>query len=122
VEVTNHVYITGTSCFSGNVLQVVKGEYGSDKFATNVELMNISRERLVKKTGGICPSVDEKLPYTCYIGLNKINYDHRDLQDPVTMKTYEFFMSQKNMKSELINYLESFVVRKLIPFYFGMGE
>lgn len=122
VEITNKIFITTAGTFSGNVLQVVKGEYTSDQFATNVSLIEFGWTRYKKKTEAIYGSYERKLPYKCFIGLNKIKGEGWDMKDPDTKQNYRFFMSQKNMNAELKKYLNRFIVKKLIPFYLGVTD
>ena len=121
VEVTKVFFITTAGYFSGNVLQVVKGEYNDQKFGTNVSFIDFSVKALQKRTAAICPSTEVKLPYKCFIGLNRIKGNYGDMKDPITKQWYKFFISEKDMNSELKNYLfKRFLPKKLLPIYFRL--
>jgi len=121
VEVRNTMFVTQAGIFEVDVLQIIKGEYNDTTFSIYLDFIDSSRERLEKRLGGICSSFDpKKVPYKCYLGFKSDKQYQYQIEDSKTNQKYYFFMSQKDMNIELKNYLERFVLKKLIPFYFGI--
>jgi hypothetical protein len=117
-----HVYmVTEAGGFEGKVIQVIKGEYSDTNFSINLELIEFSRIRMEKRLSAICPAFDNKwkIPYRCYVGFVRSGPYYDFIIDPSTQRKYYFFMSEKDLNTELKEYfVKTFWMKKLFNMYF----